>query len=99
MRGIKCYGTLSRILKSKQRAGAGRWLQLAKKRIYQTVTIRPAVTYGSELWILNEKSENQLAVWEREILRHIYGGIKVGNIWCRRTNQNLNEIYGDPGIV
>lgn len=91
-KGNKCYGAFSRLLKCKQIS------RQAKKRIYSTV-IRPTVLYGSEIWALNKNSEKQLAVWERQILRKIYGGRKEGDLWFRRTNRELKELYDAPGII
>jgi len=39
-------------------------------RIYKTM-IRPVITYSSETWTLTEKDENNLRVFERQILRKI----------------------------
>ena len=44
----------------------------SKIQIYKTI-IRPAVTYGCETWVLTASDENQLYIFERKILRKIYG--------------------------
>lgn len=70
-----------------------------KVRVYKTV-IRPTVLYGAETWVVNKKIENKLLIWERKILRRIFGGQKdESGQWKRRTNENIYEMYSDPNIV
>jgi hypothetical protein len=35
--------------------------------------IRPFLLYGSETWVLTKREENQLLVFEKKVLRTIYG--------------------------
>jgi hypothetical protein len=42
--------------------------------IYKTL-IRPVVMYGAECWVLTKKDELQVAVFERKVLRKIFGVI------------------------
>jgi hypothetical protein len=58
-------------------------------KIYQTIT-RSVVTYLWETWTLTAKDENNLHVFERQILRKIFGAVNVDNI-CR-TGNNM-EIF------
>jgi hypothetical protein len=46
--------------------------RMHKMKIYKTV-IKPCVIYGAELWTLTKKDEDALAIWERKVLRRIYG--------------------------
>lgn len=85
-KGSKSAGALSRLLKSKQLT------RQAKIKLYETV-IRPTVLYGCETWILTKNLEESLEVWERKMLRKIYGGVKEGEMWRRRTNEELTELY------
>jgi hypothetical protein len=84
-------GGLLHILKSKSIS------RKVKERIYRTI-IRPVVIYGSEAWKLNLKEKQSLEIFERKVLRKIYGGKKIGQIWERRTNKEILELYGEPSI-
>jgi hypothetical protein len=56
-----------------------------KLQIYRT-SVRPVVTYGSESWTLTMGEERALAVFERKILRKIYGAVKENEVWRIRRN-------------
>ena len=43
--------------------------------------IRPVVTHSSETWTLTAKGENNLHIFERQILRKISGPVNIDNIW------------------
>jgi hypothetical protein len=45
------------------------------------------------------KDELQLAVFERKVLRKIYGPIRDPEQWRRRYNEELYQIYAEPEIV
>jgi hypothetical protein len=47
----------------------------SKSQIYRTL-VRPVATYGSESWTLSMEEERALPVFERKILRKIYGAVK-----------------------
>ncbi|XP_063914263.1 uncharacterized protein LOC135130772 [Zophobas morio] len=88
----KSVGRLNRFLRSKNVT------RRTKKQIYKTI-VRPTVLYASETWTLTNEMEQKLEVWERKILRKIYGGIKELDQWRRRTNREIEEIYGEPTIT
>ena len=50
----------------------------SKLQIYRTL-VRPVVTYGSESWALTMEEERALEVFEKKILRKIYGPVKKKN--------------------
>jgi hypothetical protein len=52
----------------------------SKLQIYRTL-VRPVVTYVSESWTLTMEEGRALAVFEREILRKIYGLVKENELW------------------
>jgi hypothetical protein len=66
MAGNKCYYALGSIMRK------------SKLKIYRTV-IKPIVTYASETWVPKEKEIRMLNVWERKILRKIFGAKKEWN--------------------
>ena len=69
-----------------------------KIRIYKTI-IYPILTYGSETRILNKKEEKQLIVFENKILRKIFGPINEDNVWRKRHNYEIRELYKGPDII
>jgi hypothetical protein len=61
-----------------------------KMQIYKTV-IRPVITCGSETWTLTKSDENSLRIFERKILRKVYGPVQEGDIWRIIYNEELNR--------
>jgi len=64
--GNRCYFGLRSMFSSKILSTK------LKIQVYMTL-IRPVVLYGSETWTLRKVEETRLAVFERKILRRIYG--------------------------
>jgi hypothetical protein len=74
VKGNKAYYTNAKLIKSK-------FLKRnTKMKIYKTI-IRPAVAYLSETWTLTAKDENNLHIFEGQILRKIFGPVNIDNIW------------------
>jgi len=46
-----------------------------KTKIYKTI-----ITYSSKTWTLTAKDENNLCIFERQILRKIFGPVNTDNI-------------------
>jgi hypothetical protein len=67
-------------------------------QIYRTV-VRPVVTYGSEWWTLTVEEERVLAVFERKILRKIYGPVKENELRRIRRNDEVEDIIKGENIV
>lgn len=61
--------------------------------------MKPTVLYGSEMWILTKTLETQLAVWEKKIVRSIFGGKLTEKSWQRRTNKELQHLSRKPSLV
>jgi hypothetical protein len=71
----------------------------SKLKIYITL-IRPVVTYGCETWTLTSRNGQRLRIFERKILRKIFGPVQDENgIWRIRKNHELNELKGNADIV
>ena len=49
-------------------------------KIYKTM-IRPVVTYSSDSQTLTAKDINNLRIFERQILRKLFGPVNIDNIW------------------
>jgi hypothetical protein len=48
--------------------------------------IRPILTYGAETWAETESEPQKLLIFERKILREIYGPVKDRDNWRIKTN-------------
>jgi hypothetical protein len=61
--------------------------------------IRPVVTYACDTWILSVRDINNFFVFERQILRKIFGptGSKEG--WRIRSNNELQKLRKGNDIV
>jgi hypothetical protein len=70
----------------------------AKLKLYYSVII-PVVTYSCETWILKETIINKLLVFERNILRKIFGPNNENSIWCIKTIQELDKIIKRKNII
>lgn len=71
-----------------------------KIRLYQT-NILPVILYGSEALAFRTVDENKLLVFERKILRRIYGPIldPLTQQWRILKNREVYERYGSPNII
>jgi len=88
----RCYFGLSKQLS--KRALSRR----TKICMYKSL-IMPVLLYGAEAWTLTTADEQALGVFERKILRKIYGPFCDCGDWRIRWNQELYELYGDIDIV
>jgi hypothetical protein len=61
--------------------------------------IRPAVTYARETWTLSVRNINNLLVFERQILRKIFGQIQCKEGWRIRSNKELQKLITGEHIV
>jgi hypothetical protein len=67
-------------------------------KLYRSI-IRPIVTYACETWILKETITNKLLVFERKVLRKIYGQNNEKGIWGIKTNEEMDEIIKHKNII
>jgi len=58
------------------------------------------VTYDLENWTLRKIDENALLVFERKVLRKMYGPCKNESTgeWRIRKNKALQDLYQSPNI-
>jgi hypothetical protein len=70
----------------------------SKLKLYRTV-IRPTVSYDSETWILKEAIIQKLLVFERKILRRIFGPTKENQIRRVKTNEELDKLIEHKNII
>ena len=56
--------------------------------------------YAFETWALKENSMQKLMIFERKILRKIFGPIKEPNgLWRIKTNEELDELIQRKNII
>jgi hypothetical protein len=64
-----------------------------------TNLVRPIITYGAETWTVKVTDVHSLRVFERKIIRRIYGHICVDGNWRIRTNKETDELIGHEDRV
>jgi hypothetical protein len=67
-----------------------------KVKLHKTL-IRPVLECGSETWVLSKSDENILGVFERNILRAIFGPTNENGEW--RIKYELYTLYKESDIV
>jgi hypothetical protein len=72
--------------------------RIVKIKIYKTV-LKPIVMFGCEAWPITEKDKTRLNMWERKILRKVYGPVTEKGVWRIRRNEELRELYKAPDLV
>jgi len=71
----------------------------SKLKLYWSL-IRTTVVYGCETWVLKESIIQRLSVFERKILRKIYGPTKEDNgNWRSKTNIELDELIKHQNMI
>ena len=75
-------------------------LRAEKIKIHKTL-IRPMTMYGAEFWTLNKDIAKRLATLEKKknVLRRMYGGIKVNANWRKWYNKELMQLFGDLDVL
>lgn len=106
MRKITCTMRLSsdwvQLIKAiLQRKRCSYWSYcLDEQRRGHTTYLRPIVTYACETWARIKGDEGKLAIFERKILRRIYGPAfyVVLGVFKRRKNNDLQRLLNKPNI-
>jgi hypothetical protein len=57
------------------------------------------VAYTSKTWVLKETIIQKLLVFERKILRRIFGPTKENQIWRIKTNEELDKLIKHKNII
>jgi len=57
------------------------------------------VTYASETWMLKETIIQKLLVFERKIVRRLFGHTKENQIWRVKTNNKLDKLIKLKNII
>jgi hypothetical protein len=68
--------------------------------MYRTIVL-PVVFCGCETWSLIFRKERRLRVFEKRVLRRIFGTKRdeVIREWRKLLNDELNDLYCSPNIV
>ena len=71
-----------------------------KIKKYRTI-ILPVVLYGFETWSLTLREERRLRVFEKRVLRRIFGPKRdeVTGEWRKLHNEELKDLYCLPKII
>jgi hypothetical protein len=75
----RCFFGLRKHLRS-------RHLSRQTKFFIHKTLIRPVLLYGSEMWVLIKREENQLLVFEKKVLRKVCGPKTENGVYRRRCN-------------
>jgi hypothetical protein len=67
-------------------------------KLYKTL-IRPVLAYGSETWVLSKSNEARLGIFERKVLRAIFGPTNDNREWRIKYNDELYILYKDSDII
>jgi hypothetical protein len=71
-----------------------------KVRIYKII-ILPVVLYRCDIWSLTVREEHKLRVFEKRLLRRIFGpqrdGVTGG--WRKMHNEEHHNLYSSPSII
>jgi hypothetical protein len=68
--------------------------------MYKTI-ILPVVLYGCETWSVALREEHRLRVFEKRVLRGIFGPKRdeVTGGWRRLHNEELHNLYSLPSVM
>lgn len=87
----KDYYALEKLFKSKLFS----WR--SKERLYLS-RLRPILTYTCETWSTTKRDEGEMAFLVRKIVTRIYRAIIEKEVYNRRKNEELKQIYQKPGV-
>lgn len=89
----RAFYSLNRLFKSKL------LFRTCKLNLYKTI-VRPILCYNAETWTMTNTEENKLRVFERKILRKVFGPVKDENQEYRnKYNLELLELMEGEDVV
>jgi hypothetical protein len=63
------------------------------------LVIRPIVVYGCETWVLKESIVHRLSLFDRKIIRKIFGPTKEDDgMWRIKTNKEFDKLIKHRNI-
>jgi hypothetical protein len=66
--------------------------------VYKTL-LRPVLTYAFESWVLSKADERSLGLFQRRVLRCIFGAVQNNGTWRKRYNHELYKLFNEPDIT
>jgi hypothetical protein len=69
------------------------------KTLMYKVLVRPVLTYASDTWAMSKADETLFSIFERRILRCIFGAVHENGVWRKRYNHELYELFNEPDII
>jgi hypothetical protein len=65
------------------------------------IIILPVLLYGCETWSLTLREDRRLRIFEKRVLRRIFGPKRneVTGEWRKGHNEEPNDRYSSPNIV
>jgi hypothetical protein len=92
--GNACYHSVQSFPSSRLLPGS------VKVKIYKTIML-PVVLYGCETWSVTLREEHRLRVFEKSVLRRIFGPKRdeVTGEWKKLHNGQLHNLYSSSDII
>jgi hypothetical protein len=91
---LNCYHSVQNLLSTRLVS------KNVKIRIYKTI-ILPVVLYRCETWSLILREEHRLRVFEKRVLRRIFGPRRdeMAGGWNELHNEEFHDLYSSPSII
>jgi hypothetical protein len=60
---------------------------------------KTVIAYGHAAWMINKCDENMIRIFERKILRKIFGAVREGDHCRARYNNELYRLYREQDLI